>query len=100
MSGHGIINWSDGRSFEGEFFDTLAGEGTFKLPNGHIVRGEMDNGEILGAVELELGNGVIYKGELDEWEPKSTGELVYPNGSVFNGEIDLDLMGGIGELTL
>jgi hypothetical protein len=67
-TGSGVINWKDGREYNGEWrnvegkVDQPDGEGTMTWPNGNKYKGEWKDGKMHGFGKMTLANGTVQEG--------------------------------------
>ena len=98
--GKGVMTWTNGSKFEGEFCKGNLKKGTYTYPDGAIYKGEYLNDLRHGKGVMTFPNGSIYEGEFSEGMHHGKGVMTWPDGIVFDGEWRDNEYNGTGILTL
>ena len=85
--GVGILTYSDGDKYEGEWKDGQKnGQGTYTWSNGNKYVGEFKDGKKHGQGTFTWSNGRKYVGEFKNGIQNGQGTLTFPNGKKFKGK--------------
>ena len=99
VNGQGILTWTDGTKYEGEFKDEkMTGQGTFTHKDYKYV-GEFKDDKFNGQGTLTYGNGNKYVGEFKDDERNGQGTFTMPNEDKYVGEFKDDKFNGQGTYT-
>jgi hypothetical protein len=79
-SGHGVLSWTCGDVFEGEFLDDERVTGEMKYANGDVYRGEWENKKRHGKGEYTWSCGDSFNGRFRQDVKHGQGFLVCANG--------------------
>jgi len=84
--GRGIMKYSDGSSYDGEWsHGVMEGYGTFRYANGDVYTGNFIKNKPHGRGLVMYKNENIYDGEWSEGLRTGDGTLTFGNGSVYLG---------------
>ena len=86
-SGLGIMKWTDGAVFEGEWKVDKRYKGKLRTTVGYTYDGMWKDGLFHGAGKLTLKNGVQVECTFSEAQTDCTGRIVYKDGSVYVGSL-------------
>ncbi|XP_045621973.1 alsin isoform X2 [Procambarus clarkii] len=107
LHGEGIMTWSDGRKYEGQFRQSVYhGPGRLEVPSTGgvtIYEGTWKNGKLEGKGIIRYANKDVYIGYLHESQPHGHGELKKGRfssqaASVYTGEWNSGVKQGYGVL--
>ena len=100
MEGRGLIEWADGRKYEGQFQDGIRfGQGVMTFADGSVYDGNWIDGNRSGMGTLTLAEGGKYTGLFQDNLRHGRGTMERPNGEKFSGEWVQHQMHGKGTLT-
>ena len=90
--GKGVITYSNGDKWEGEFKDGLPfnGQGTYTYPDSSSYKGEFKDGLFNGQGTRTFSGGSKYVGEWKDNTFNGQGTLTFPDGSSYKGEFKND----------
>lgn len=93
------INWSNGRSYQGEYgFGMMNGYGKLKIHNGEEFYGNFRDDKIHGQCTwIQSKKGTAYKGEWANGKKEGQGAQTFKNGTIFTGSFKNDLICGEGK---
>jgi hypothetical protein len=99
LNGKGIILYSHGDIYEGEFKDDiLNGIGKITFKSGCIIEGELKDNILNGKGKIIYQDGDIYEGEFKNDSLNGIGKITYKNGTVYEGEFKNNKLNGIGKI--
>jgi hypothetical protein len=84
--GHGIMNYSDGRSFDGTYTNGIKVEGRMTYQDGSMYFGRWSKGTRHGKGTYTFLNGAVFLGEFCNDTINGTGVLTWSNGGRFVGQ--------------
>jgi hypothetical protein len=96
--GHGIVTWSNGDRYEGEFFNGVRhGDGSLFFADGSEYVGEWECNYMHGHGTRRFPNGDVYVGGYRDGKRSGPdGRFYFANGDLYVGSWSDDLMNGIG----
>ena len=99
MHGRGILEYSEGSVYEGEFKQgRVEGVGVMKRANGEVRRGTFLGGRLHGKGSVLYPNQSRYEGELLADEPSGQGRMEFANGVSYEGAFVSGQYQGKGKL--
>ena len=96
--GKGVMTWTNGSKFEGEFCKGRRRKGTYTYSDGSIYKGEYLDDLRHGKGVMTWTNGSKFEGEFCKGNLKK-GTYTYPDGAIYKGEYLNDLRHGKGVMT-
>jgi hypothetical protein len=84
--GHGIMNYFDGRSFDGTYLNGLKVEGSMKYQDGSMYVGQWFKGARHGKGTYTFPNGSVFLGEFCSDTIHGSGVLTWSNGGRYSGQ--------------
>src|SRR5437868_5913983 len=85
--------------YEGEFREgRLHGTGQHTLPNGRVIAGRFERGEVVGEVTVTGPGSFRYQGTWRQGQPEGNGHVTYSNGVFYEGGFERGLFEGPGRL--
>jgi len=89
--GTGVMRWSDGREYQGQFeFDKMHGEGTMSWPSGEVYSGQYLNNKKEGIGKLTMADGSRFEGNFHGGVRHGEHLYITPDGSAFHMEFNSD----------
>ncbi|WP_430814047.1 hypothetical protein [Carboxylicivirga sp. RSCT41] len=86
-NGHGVMSFSDGDWFKGEFKDNYFIDGVYTVPSlGYKIESSEWKYYSTPKGTLTWGDGSVYIGELEVYLPHGNGMIVYPDGVIQKGK--------------
>jgi len=99
-NGQGIMNYTDGSKFKGNFIDGLKdGQGVMIYPDGTQFEGEYKNEELNGQGVETHPDGFVYEGEFEDGIRHGRGVMVFYEGMQYAGEFKNGNPNGKGIMT-
>jgi hypothetical protein len=96
--GHGVVTWSNGDRYEGEFFNGVRhGSGSLFFADGSEYVGEWECNYMHGHGTRRFPNGDVYVGGYHDGKRSGPdGRFYFANGDLYVGNWSNDLMNGMG----
>lgn len=73
------------------------GQGTCQFRDGHMYKGELNNGLLHGKGQFTWTDGTVYKGQFTQNEITGVGRYQWPDQSTYEGEVQNGLRHGKGK---
>jgi hypothetical protein len=98
QNGYGVMIFSTGHKFSGEFKDGMRyGEGVLLLPGGRKIVGVWENNEIKKGT-FSAADGTTYTGQWQYREREGQGTMTWPDGRKYTGGFENGLRHGKGTM--
>jgi hypothetical protein len=94
VQGQGVLTFTNGTVFKGEFTSTKCGSGVAEFHNGAVYEGAWKGGKFNGQGKLTMKDGLICEAVFLKGKLKGAAKLIWPNGDFVNCNFTRDVLFG------